>query len=140
MDGFRNFTRAMDRASDMCSLWKSADDGTLYSYAELMLLAAYLDRDYPLDERQWYIVFPDGEICLLHEDFEEIMPLWLPVPSRPVPDKLTGDEFYPPEKGTASGNSAAPSDSGEYKFCVYCGGRIPKTARFCNHCGKETIR
>ena len=121
MEGFRNFTKAMDRASDVCSRWKNADDGTLYSYAELMLLAAYLDRDHPLDERQWYIVFPDGEICLLHEDFEEIMPLWLPVPSRPVPDKLTGDEFYPPEKGTASGNSAAPSDSGEYKFCVYCG-------------------
>ena len=140
MEGFRNFTKAMDRASDVCSRWKNADDGTLYSYAELMLLAAYLDRDYPLEERQWYIVFPDGEVCLLHEDFEEIMPLWLPVPSRPVPDKLTGDEFYPPEKGTASGNSAAPSDSGEYKFCVYCGGRIPKTARFCNHCGKETIR
>jgi len=139
MEGFRNFTKAMDRASDVCSRWKNADDGTLYSYAELMLLAAYLDRDYPLDERQWYIVFPDGEICLMHEDFEEIMPLWIPLPSRPVTDKLTGDEFYPEEKA-ASGNSAAASDAGAYKFCVYCGGRIPKTARFCNHCGKEAIR
>ena len=139
MEGFRNFTRAMDRASDMCSLWKSADDGTLYSYAELMLTAAYLDRDHPLEERQWYIVFPDGEICLLHEDFEEIMPLWIPFPSKPVTDKLTGDEFYPEEK-VASGNSAAESGTGEYKFCVYCGNRIPKTARFCTGCGKEAIR
>ncbi len=139
MEGFRNFTRAMDRASDMCSLWKSADDGTLYSYAELMLTAAYLDRDHPLEERQWYIVFPDGEICLLHEDFEEIMPLWIPFPSKPVTDKLTGDEFYPEEKA-ASGNSAAESGTGEYKFCVYCGNRIPKTARFCTGCGKEAIR
>lgn len=138
MEGFRNFTRAMDRASDMCSLWKSADDGTLYSYAELMLTAAYLDRDHPLEERQWYIVFPDGEICLLHEDFEEIMPLWIPFPSKPVTDKLTGDEFYPGEKA-GSGNSAAESGTGEYKFCVYCGNRIPKTARFCTGCGKEAI-
>ena len=133
MEGFRNFTRAMDRASDVCSQWRSADDGTVYSYAELMLLAAYLDRDYPLGDRQWYIVFPDGEISLLHEDFDEIMPMWLPIKSRPPRMKLTGDEFYPMEE------EEKKAELPKFKFCIHCGAKLPADAVFCAKCGKKAV-
>ncbi|MBQ1505794.1 MAG: zinc ribbon domain-containing protein [Erysipelotrichales bacterium] len=129
MEGFRNFTRAMDKASDVCSKWKNAEDGTVYSYAELMLLAAHLDKNYPLEERQWYTVFPDGEICLLHEDFEEIMPLWLPIKSNPILKKYTGDEFYP-------GYDPGEKPAGTFKYCTFCGEKLPADAVYCSKCGK----
>ncbi len=124
MEGFRTFTCAMDRASDVCSKWTCADDGVDYSYAELMLVAAHLDSEGPLDDRQWYIVFPDGEICMAHEDFEEIMPLWKPVKSKPIKNKLTGDEFYPEENK-------------DYKFCTHCGQKLPLEAEYCSKCGRK---
>ena len=123
MEGFRTFVQTMDRASDVCSIWKSADNGETYSYAELMLVAAYLDRDLPLDERCWYIVFPDGEIAMLNEDFDEIMPMYLPVRSKGIRQKMRGDEFYPEED--------------ESKYCMYCGKKIPKQAVYCPECGKK---
>lgn len=129
MEGFRSFTRAMDRASDVCSQWISADDGTKFSYAEMMLLAAHLDKDFPLEEHQWYTVFPDGEICLLHEDFDEIMPLWKPIASKPIKNKYTGDEFYPQDK--------QEKENDKYAYCPYCGEKLPEGAAFCPHCGKK---
>ena len=132
MEGFRNFTSAMDRASDFCSMWKCTDeDGTIFSYAELMLVAAHLDMNYPLGERQWYVVFPDGEICMLHEDFEEIMSLYKPIKSKPIQQKLTGDEFYPDSPGEEK------QQTKDYKFCPYCGGKLHSDAVFCAHCGKK---
>ncbi|MBR2672000.1 MAG: zinc ribbon domain-containing protein [Oscillospiraceae bacterium] len=137
MEGFKNFVQTMDRASDICSQWTSAENGWVYSYAELMLLAAYLDRDYPLDERQWYIVFPDGEICMLHEDFDEIMPLWRPVKSNPVRQKLTGDEFYPDDQPVQQ--AQAPVPRAQFKFCMHCGAKLPVNAAFCNKCGQRAV-
>ena len=130
MEGYKTFTMTMDKASDRCSKWKSADDGVVYSYAELMLLAAYLDRDYPLGERQWYIVFPDGEICLLHEDFDEIMPMWLPVKSKPIANKLTGDEFYPDDWEDEK-------ETRKVSYCPHCGQKLRKTDTYCPNCGKK---
>lgn len=137
MEGFGNFTTAMDRASDFCSRWKSADDGTIYNYAEMMLMAAHLDQEFPLEERQWYMVFPDGEICMLHEDFDEIMPLWLPAGGEPVRSKFTGDEFYPDEPEEQV--QQAPQQTGEFKYCMYCGEKLPADAVFCRKCGKRTV-
>ncbi|MBQ1508930.1 MAG: zinc ribbon domain-containing protein [Erysipelotrichaceae bacterium] len=123
MEGFRNFVQTMDRASDVCSRWKSADDGVEFSYPEMMLLAAHLDMNYPLDERCWYIVFPNGEIAMLNEDFEEILPMYLPLNRKGIKEKMTGDEFYPPEEET--------------KFCMFCGKKIPVEAVYCPECGKK---
>lgn len=128
MEGFRSFTMAMDRASDVCSKWKSADDGTPFSYPEMMLLAAHLDKDFPIEEKQWYIVFPDGEIALLHEDFDEIMPLYKPVKSKPITEKFTGEEFY----------QHKPDDTKTGKaYCSYCGERLNPGDIYCGNCGRK---
>ncbi len=126
MEGFRNFVSAMDRASDTCSRWKSYDDGVEYSYPEMMLLAAHLDINEPLDERCWYVVFPDGEIGMLCEDFDEIMPMYLPQNRNGITQKMTGDEFYPKEEEVP-----------QTKYCMYCGTAIPREAVYCPVCGKK---
>lgn len=124
MEGYRNFTVTMDHASDHCSKWKNAETGEQLTYTEMMIIAAHMDDLYPLDERSWYIVFPDGEIALLNEDFDEIMPLFLPLNKETISHKFTGDEFKLPEK-------KGP------KFCQYCGEKLNPGAKFCPNCGKE---
>ena len=84
MEGYRNFVVTMDHASDYCSQWENVETGEELSYAEMMIVAAYLDRDYPLNEDSWYIVFPDGEICMWNEGFEEIMPLFKPLNKKAI--------------------------------------------------------
>ena len=84
MEGFKAFTQAMDMASDVCSGWKSAADGTVYSYDEMMEMAAYLDGAFPVVGHSWYVVFPDGEIGLLNEDEKEIVRMFYPIESSPV--------------------------------------------------------
>ena len=102
-------------------MWKCTDeDETIFSYAELMLVAAHLDMNYPLGERQWYVVFP-----------EAIMPLYKPIKSKPIQQKLTGDEFYPDSPGEEK------QQIKDYKFCPYCGGKLHSDAVFCAHCGKK---
>ena len=123
MRGFRNFTSAMDEASEHAVEWVS-EDGTKYNYAEMMLLAAHLDLNEPLDDRLWYVTFPDGEICMLHEDFEEIMSLFKPSKRGKIARKFTGDEFTPPKE-----------DRPEY--CPYCGKKIKTDAVYCPYCGKK---
>lgn len=124
MEGYRNFTVTMDHASDKCSAWANVETNEKFNYAEMMLMAAHLDESFPLDERSWFIVFPDGEIALLNEDFDEIMPLFLPLNNKPILEKFTGDEFTPPEKR-------------HEKFCMYCGTPLPNEAVYCVKCGKK---
>ena len=132
MEGYRNFTVTMDHASDRCSRWLNTETGEELSYTEMMIIAAHLDSEYPLEERSWYIVFPDGEIAILNEDFEEIMPLFTPLNKEKVVHKITGDEFNParfdtdePKKNTAS------------HFCMYCGTALKEGAIYCPNCGKK---
>ena len=123
----------MDHASDRCSRWKNAETGEELSYAEMMIIAAHLDSEYPLEERSWYIVFPDGEIAILHEDFDEIMPLFLPLNKKKITHKFTGDEFNParfdsdPQLGKAE----------RAIYCMYCGKKLVEGAIYCPHCGKK---
>ena len=128
MEGFRSFTMTMDRASDYCSKWKSVDDGTVFSYPEMMLLAAHLDKFYPIEDRQWYIVFPDGEIALLHEDFDEIMPLYKAIKSKPITEKFTGDEFY---------QHIPESEKTVKSYCSYCGEKLKPGDIYCSKCGRK---
>ena len=132
MEGFRNFTSAMDRASDFSTKWISCDDFQIYTYPEMMLLAAHLDINDPLEDRLWYIVFPDGEICMLHEDFDEIMPLFKPLNKDKIEKKFTGDEFYPPERT----EKKTPKEK-KGGFCIYCGTRLTSEAVYCPECGKK---
>ena len=133
MEGYRNFTVTMDRASDRCSSWKNAETGEVLSYAEMMIIAAHLDSEYPLEERSWYIVFPDGEIAILHEDFDEIMPLFLPLNKKKVAHKFTGDEFNPARFDT----DPQPESTDEAIYCMHCGKKLVQGAIYCPHCGKK---
>ena len=126
MEGYRNFTVTMDHASEYCSRWANAETGEEITYAEMMIIAAHIDDQYPLDDRSWYIVFPDGEIALLNEDFDEIMPLCLPLNKEKVETKFTGDEFILPEK-----------KENEVKFCPYCGEKLRADSIYCLKCGKK---
>ena len=130
MEGFRCFTPAVDRASDFATRWVSADDGVEFTYPEMMLLAAHLDINYPLEERCWYIVFPDGEIDLISEDFDEIFPMYLPLNTDRIVTKMTGDEFYP----DAAYQKGQEEDT---MYCPHCGKKIPADAVYCSHCGKK---
>ena len=131
MELFHNFTATMDKASDYATRWKSADDGVEFTYPEMMLLAAHLDINYPLDERCWYVVFPDGEIDMLNEDFDEIFPMYLPLNKGRIAEKMTGDEFYPDV------NENKIEEKEEWIYCYYCGKKIPSAAIYCPHCGKK---
>ena len=126
MEGYRNFVVTMDHASDYCSQWENVETGEELSYAEMMIVAAYLDRDYPLNEDSWYIVVPDGEICMWDEGFEEIMPLFKPLNKKGIEEKFTGDEFFLPQK---KDNASS--------YCMYCGTKLKKDAVYCPNCGKK---
>ena len=130
MELFHNFTATVDRASDFATRWQSYDDEVEFTYPEMMLLAAHLDINYPLDERCWYVVFPDGEIDLINEDFEEIFPMYLPLNKERIITKMTGDEFYPDIPDYMNIED-------EKMYCPYCGERIPADAVYCPHCGKK---
>ena len=132
MEGFRNFTSAMDRASDYCSKWISCDNFDIFTYPQMMVLAAHLDINDPLEDRLWYIVFPDGEICMLHEDFDEIMPLFKPLNKEKIEKKFTGDEFYLPE--SSKKETQVKQKNG---FCMYCGKPLDPEAVYCPACGKK---
>lgn len=121
MEGFKTFTQVMDMASDACSVWKSAEDGTVLSYEEMMEMAAYLDGAFPIVGHSWYVVFPDGEIGLLNEDEQTIIRMFFPVPSAPVAVKL----------GMEDSVSERPA------FCMYCGAKLKPEANFCPKCGKR---
>ncbi|MBR4461670.1 MAG: zinc ribbon domain-containing protein [Erysipelotrichaceae bacterium] len=131
MEGFRNFTSAMDRASYYSSKWQNCDDKEVFSYAEMMLLAAHLDKKYPLSEKTWYVVFPDGEICMLHEDFDEIVPMFKPLNKDKISVKFTGDEFYPDSV------KDEPVRKGKKNFCKYCGEALDEDTVYCPSCGKK---
>jgi hypothetical protein len=126
MEAYRNFTVTMDHASEYCSCWANAETGEEITYATMMIIAAHMDDLYPLDDRSWYIVFPDGEIALLNEDFDEIMPLFKPLNSERVETKFTGDEFVPPQK-----------KSDQIKYCIYCGEKLRPDSIYCLKCGKK---
>ncbi|MBQ3376224.1 MAG: zinc ribbon domain-containing protein [Erysipelotrichaceae bacterium] len=132
MEGYRNFTVTMDHASDRCSRWKNVETGEELSYAEMMIIAAHLDSEYPLEQRSWYIVFPDGEIAILHEDFDEIMPLFLPLNNKKIVKKFTGDEFNP-----ARFDTDTQLEINEARYCIHCGKRLVQGAIYCPHCGKK---
>ena len=121
MEGFKTFVQVMDLASDACSKWKSADDGTLLSYDEMTETAAYLDAAFPLVGNTWYVAFPDGEIGLLNEDEKEIVPLFFPVPSEPVRIKSYCEDAHEERP----------------EFCIHCGSKLPPEALFCPKCGKK---
>ncbi len=121
MEGFKTFVQVMDLASDACSSWESAEDGTIFSYEEMMEMAAYLDGAFPLAGNSWYVAFPDGEIGLLNEDEKEIIRMFYPLRSAPVRVKLGLEESV----------SDAPA------FCIHCGAGLPAEAVFCPKCGKR---
>ncbi len=117
MEGFKTFTQVMDMASDACSKWTSVEDNTVFTYEEMMELAAYLDGAFPLVGNSWYVCFPDGEIGLLDEEEKEIVQLFYPISSSPVSVKM-GMEDRP-------------------AYCMYCGAKLAFEAKFCPKCGKR---
>lgn len=121
MEGFRTFTQAMDRASDYCDEWMSVEDNTVYRYIDMMILAAHIDTDYPLDKNTWFIVFPDGEIALMNTHTDEMIAMYRPRNKRVVKEKFTGEELERPRA----------------RFCRFCGSQITAEAKFCPYCGKK---
>ncbi len=121
MEGYKTFVQVMDLASSACSQWRSAEDGTVFTYDEMMEIAAYLDGAFPVIGHSWYVAFPDGEIGLLNEDEKEIVRLFYPIPSPSVKVKI----------GMEASSCEKPA------FCMYCGARLHEEARFCPQCGRK---
>ncbi len=121
MEGYKTFVQVMDLASSSCSQWRSVEDGTVFTYDEMMEIAAYLDAAFPVIGHSWYVAFPDGEIGLLNEDEKEIIRLFYPLAS--------------PSVRVKAGTDTPPA--GKPAFCMYCGARLLEEARFCPQCGKK---
>ena len=121
MEGFKTFTQVMEMASDSCSRWRSVENESVFSYEEMMEMAAYLDGAFPLVGNSWYVAFPDGEIGLLNEDEKEIIRMFYPVDSSPVRNKIGMDD----------------EDLEKPSYCIYCGTKLSPEANFCPKCGKR---
>ena len=135
MEGFKTFTQSVDLASQNCSRWKSAADGTLFSWRDLMDLAASLDMDYSLAPYQWYLVFPDGEIAILSEETGMIDRVFLPDNQTGVSRSEVNAAEVSDEIAALYDREGAPAPA--RNFCIHCGAPLDPEGSFCSNCGKK---
>ena len=131
MEGYKSFIQAMDDASDHCSRWIDLEDGTEYSYEELMEAAGFTDGLVILPDNQWWVAMDDGAVGLLNEYDKEILIMYRPIKSPPIKVKYTGDELDKKLKAFFESEEDAPA------FCIKCGTKLPEGAVFCPKCGNR---
>lgn len=126
-------TEALEESSKHCALWYNASNNETLDLDEMKGYAILQDELNPLeDDGIAYVTFPDGEICLLDVELGEIRRLFSP---EPVPLEVGSDEdVYMPEylKDT-------PPEAPVSNFCVNCGAKLVKGARFCVKCGTPVV-
>lgn len=138
MEGFKTLIQAVDYAAERCSSWRGAQDGTLFSYKDMMGIALAADAGSPIEEPFWYAVFPDGEIAYLCTEEKTIDPIFLAADRFPVAKRDLigfGPEEDIPENLIADRRPEAsvPVRS----FCPYCGNRLEGNGPFCPFCGSR---
>lgn len=138
MEGFKTFTQAVDYAAEHCSSWVGIQDGTVFSYKDMMGVAIVMDSTTPLEEPFWYVVFPDGEIDYLSTETKIIDKIFLANNNTAVPkSELIGfsDESEIPDDLLLDKETIAPKKAA--RFCRFCGNPLEQDSVFCAACGRK---
>lgn len=117
MKQFNSMLEAAEFAATFTDGWRFAYSEDTYTKANLLTLAQTSDEENPIDEDNFYVVSPSGDIGLC-EDGEDIDWLFLVNPDRGqiLPSAFTTQQI---------------------NFCPKCGNGMVPGAQFCDECGAE---
>lgn len=122
MEGYKSFKEAVLDASNNARVWKYAGkEDEIYKKEELLEMGDFYDKTFPLDEWNYFVVFPDGEIGLLATQDGAIDRLFLPI----VP---AAKKQVPQQRAAGFCSSCGSPLKGGEKFCPVCGSPVAQMA------------